>query len=138
MGRMMVVLWAVLILVAAGMAYVRLAPSDVARWHRMPEVSGDKSFKSGVIRQVKAGPEGLARIEAIIRGTPRTRVLAGSLGEGMITYVTRSRVMGFPDYTTVQKAGDILTIYARLRFGRSDLGVNGARVEGWLARLQAR
>jgi len=135
---MMMVLWAVLAVAVAGMAYVRLAPSDPARWHRMPEVSGDKTFKSGVIRQVEAGPEGLARLDAIIRDTPRTRGLAGSVGEGLATYVTRSRVMGFPDYTTVQQAGDTLTIYARLRFGRSDLGVNSARVEGWLARLQAR
>jgi len=134
----MVVLWAVLAVAVAGLAYIRLAPSDVARWHRMPEVNGDKSFKSGVIRQVAAAPEGLARIDAIIRDTPRTRVLAGSVREGKITFVTRSRMMGFPDYTTVQQAGGILEIYARSRFGRSDLGVNRARVEGWLARLQAR
>ena len=138
MGRLMMVLWAVLAVAVAGMAYVRLAPSDPARWHRMPEVSGDKRFNSGVIRQVSAGPEGLARLDAIIRDTPRTRVLAGSVGEGMVTYVTRSRVMGFPDYTTVRQADDMLEIYARLRFGRSDLGVNRARVEGWLGRLQAR
>jgi len=138
MGRMMVVLWVLLGLAVAAMAYVRLAPSDVARWHRMPEVSGDKSFKSGVIRQIAAGPEGLARLDAIIRDTPHTRVLAGSVDEGMITYVTRSRVMGFPDYTTVQKVNGTLELHARSRFGRSDLGVNRARVEGWLGRLQAR
>lgn len=138
MGRMTVVLWAVLVVAVAAMAYVRLAPSDMARWHRMPEVSGDKSFKSGVIRVVPAGAEGLARLDAIIRATPRTRDLAGSVGEGMVTYVSRSRVMGFPDYTTVRQVGDRLEIYARSRFGRSDLGVNGARVEGWLGRLQAR
>ncbi|GAA6199052.1 DUF1499 domain-containing protein [Aquicoccus sp. SU-CL01552] len=138
MGRMMVVLWVLLGLAVAGMAYVRLAPSNPARWHRPPDVNSDKTFKSGVKRRLPAGPDGLARLDAIIRDTPRTRVLAGSPGEGMITYVTRSRVMGFPDYTTVQKVNGTLELYARLRFGRSDLGVNGARVEGWLARLQAR
>lgn len=138
MARMMLVLWAVLAVVVAGMAYVRLAPSDVERWHRMPEVSGDKSFKSGVIRRVTAGPEGLAPLDAVIRATPRTRVLAGSVDEAMITYVSRSRVMGFPDYTTVRQVSDALEIYARARFGRSDLGVNRTRVEGWLGRLQAR
>jgi len=50
----------------------------------------------------------------------------------MITYVTRSRVFGFPDYTTVRQAGPQLEIYGRLRFGRSDLGVNAARIDGWL------
>ncbi|WP_342635567.1 DUF1499 domain-containing protein [Antarcticimicrobium luteum] len=131
------VLWVLLALVVGGMLYIRLAPSDPARWHRAPEASVDKTFQSGVTRRVAAGPDGLARLDAIIRATPRTRMLAGTLGAGMVTYVTRSRVMGFPDYTTVQQVGDALEIYARSRFGRSDLGVNGARVEGWLAALEA-
>ena len=54
----------------------------------------------------------------------------------MITYVTRSRVFGFPDYTTVRQAGDTLEIHGRLRFGESDMGVNAARVDGWLERLR--
>ncbi|TDE35089.1 DUF1499 domain-containing protein [Antarcticimicrobium sediminis] len=123
----------VVVLVVAGLAFIRLAPSDPERWHRPLKVSADKTFKSGVTRRLPAGPEALARFDAIVRATPRTRVLAGSVGEGLITYVTRSRGMGFPDYTTVQQAGDVLEIYARSRFGRSDLGVNKARVEGWLA-----
>jgi uncharacterized protein (DUF1499 family) len=53
----------------------------------------------------------------------------------MVTYVTRSRVMGFPDYTTVRQAGDMVEIYGRLRFGKSDLGVNAARIDRWLRRL---
>ncbi|MDF1717187.1 MAG: DUF1499 domain-containing protein [Antarcticimicrobium sp.] len=135
---MMVVLWAVLAVAVAGLAYVRLAPSNPARWHRPPDVNSNKTFKSGVKRRLPAGPEGLVRLDAIVQATPRTRVLAGSLDDGMITYVTRSRVMGFPDYTTVQKVNGTLELHARSRFGRSDLGVNRARVEGWLGRLQAR
>ena len=45
--------------------------------------------------------------------------------------------MGFPDYTTVQLKDDRLMIWARLRFGRSDLGVNRRRVDRWLADLEA-
>ncbi len=127
----------VLTLVVVALGYIRLAPSDPARWHRPPEASADKSFKSGVKRRVTAGADGLARLDAIIRNSPRTRVLAGSVAEGMVTYVTRTKVMGFPDYTTVQQVGDDLELYARLRFGRSDLGVNKARVEGWLTALEA-
>jgi uncharacterized protein (DUF1499 family) len=77
----------------------------------------------------------LATLDRIIRDTPRTRWLAGSVQEGMVTYVTRSRVMGFPDYTTVRQAGDMVEIYGRLRFGKSDLGVNAARIDRWLRRL---
>ena len=134
---MVVVLWVLLALVVGVMGYIRLAPSDPARWHKGPQVTEDADLPHGVKRLVAAGPEGLSRLDAIIRATPRTKLLAGSVAEGMVTYVSRTKWMGFPDYTTVQQQGDRLKIYGRLRFGRSDLGVNRARVEGWLAALKA-
>ena len=135
MKRMTVAILAVLCLVAGGLAYVRLAPSDVGRWHKMPDSVVPGDFAGGVLRIVDAGPEGLVRLDALVRDTPRTQVLAGSLAQGMLTYVTRSAFFGFPDYTTVRQRGAHLEIYARLRFGRSDLGVNRARVEQWLSAL---
>jgi uncharacterized protein (DUF1499 family) len=85
--------------------------------------------------------EVLAALDAIARATPRTRVLAGSVAEGKITYVTRSAFWGFPDYTTVLavpvEGGAAPVIWARQRYGRGDLGVNRARVERWLAALAA-
>lgn len=113
-------------------AYVRLTPSDPDRWHSMPAAVTNRDTSGGAMRVVGAGQDGLARLNKIIRATPRTQVLAGSVEEGMITYVTRSRVFGFPDYTTVRQAGPQLEIYGRLRFGGSDLGVNAARIDGWL------
>jgi uncharacterized protein (DUF1499 family) len=56
--------------------------------------------------------------------------------KGAKLYVTRSAVFGFPDYTTLRRAGDQLEIYGRLRFGKSDLGVNATRIDGWLMRLR--
>ena len=56
----------------------------------------------------------------------------------MLTYITRSAAIGFPDYTTARQDGDQLVIWARQRFGRSDFGVNRRRVDGWLDALQAR
>ena len=126
----------VLIMLAMGAAlYVRLAPSDPARWHSMPEMVSNGDFRDGAARVVKAGENGLARLDRIIRDTPRSRVLAGSPDEGMITYVSRSRIFGFPDYTTVRQRGARLELYARQRFGLSDLGVNGARLDRWLEAL---
>lgn len=113
-------------------AYVRLAPSDPERWHSMPAAVTNRDTDGGAMRVVGAGQDGLTRLDRIIRATPRTDVLAGSVEAGMITYVTRSRVFGFPDYTTVRQAGPQLEIYGRLRFGHSDLGVNAARIDGWL------
>ena len=42
----------------------------------------------------------LARLDAIALQTPRTMRLDGSPEDGLITWVTRSAVFGFPDYTT--------------------------------------
>lgn len=126
---------ALVLLVAAlvgVMAFIRLAPSEPMRWHQMPDTITDRDLDGGAMRRA-AGD--LAALDAIIRDTPRTRVLAGSVEQGMVTYVTRSRVMGFPDYTTVRQNGDMLEIYGRLRFGRSDMGVNAGRIDGWLGRL---
>ena len=127
-----------IILVAAIVAllvFIRMAPSDPDRWHAMPDNVSDRDLDSGAMRTLEGD---LAALDAIIRDTPRTQVLAGSVSEGMITYVTRSRVFGFPDYTTVLQDGDMLQIHGRLRFGKSDLGVNAARIDGWLRQLQAR
>lgn len=129
------VLWALIAVIIALGAYVRFAPSDPTRWHVAPEGS-ERDFKVGVVRTVETGPDGLARLDVIARETPRTTVLAGSVNEGMITYITRTKVFGFPDYTTVEQDGGTLRIYARLRFGRKDFGVNRDRVTGWLALLQ--
>jgi hypothetical protein len=127
-----------IILVAAIVAllvFIRMAPSDPDRWHAMPDNVSDRDLDSGAMRTLEGD---LAALDAIIRDTPRTQVLAGSVSEGMITYVTRSRVFGFPDYSTVRQDGDMLQIHGRLRFGKSDLGVNAARIDGWLRQLQAR
>lgn len=93
-------------------------------------------MEGGALRVVQAGPDGLARLDKVARATARTRVLAGSVEEGMVTYITRSAVIGFPDYTTVRQEGDTLTLFARLRFGRSDFGVNAKRADAWLAAIQ--
>jgi len=145
------------LIVLGGMAYIRLAPSDPARWHVMaPPADGSVGGEpaSAGIDAVKEVPGGahamltvpdaapadvLARLDAIALATPRTRRLAGSPGDGMITWVTRSAVFGFPDYTTAAARADgavtTLTLHARQRFGRRDLGVNAARLRDWIARL---
>lgn len=125
------------VLIGLGL-YVRFAPSDPERWHRMPDMVRARDLEGGVMRAVEGGAGELQRLHEIIVGTVRTRVLAGSLDEGMITYVTRSRVFSFPDYTTVRQREGRIEIYGRLRFGASDLGVNGARIDGWLQSLAQR
>ncbi len=121
------------VFVAAGLAWVRLAPDDVARWHQLPEMIQDRDMEGGVMR---VAPGELADLDQIALSEPRTQVLAGSVEDAMVTYVTRSKVFGFPDYTTVAQRGEDLAVHARLRYGKSDMGVNNARVDRWLARLR--
>ncbi len=129
------VFWILILLVVAGLAWIRLAPSDPSVWNVDPQVTADQDLASGVRRRIAGSEETFEALHRIILETPRTEVLAGSPGEGRVTYVSRSKWMGFPDYTTVQFVEDHLELYARQRFGQSDMGVNKARVDGWLATL---
>ncbi len=132
---MKMALWLLIAVVIAVGGYIRLAPSDPTRWHVAPQ-GAERDMRRGVVRVVETGPDGLERLDAIARAAPRTTVLAGSVGEGMITYITRTKLFGFPDYTTAQQDAETLRIYARSRFGRKDFGVNRDRITQWLAVLQ--
>lgn len=136
----------VLIVLGFGL-FVRLAPSDPARWHVAPSpaspadcsvVAGEGDARATCTRP-DAPMQLLARLDEIAMATPRTTRLAGSPEEGRITWITRSALWGFPDYTTAEAApdgtGTRLTLHARLRFGSSDMGVNAARLRDWLSRL---
>ena len=98
-------------------------------------VTADQDLANGVRRRIPGGAEVMSALDRIILATPRTELLAGSVSDGRVTYVTRSKWMGFPDYTTLQLNDGSVELYARSRFGQSDMGVNKARVEGWLAQL---
>lgn len=128
--------WLLLAAIVAGLGFVRLAPSDPLDWNTQPELSEDKEFRGGVFRVIRTGPDGLERFHRIASHAPRTSVLAGGPDDGMVTYITRTQVLGFPDYTTAAQDGDLLKVYARLRFGRSDLGANKERINGWLAEME--
>ncbi len=132
----MTILYILIILVVGMLAYVRFAPSDPAKWHTPVTATEDKKFKGGAIRVVKGDADALAKIDAAARALPRTEVLAGSVAEGRITYVTRTASIRFPDYTTVELDGDTIKMFARLRFGRSDFGVNAARLKILVDALQ--
>jgi uncharacterized protein (DUF1499 family) len=135
-----IILGLVLVAVVAFAAYVRLAPSEPARWNTDPAAgaAGDNSHVAKVF--VPRPPaEALAAFDAVAMAEPRTRRLAGRVEDGRITYVSRSAFWGFPDYTTVAAIpdgdGTWLLIHARARFGQSDLGVNAARIGRWTAAL---
>ena len=129
---------AFLAVLAAYAAYVRLAPHDPARWHvAVGPGPAEEVAAGGYTLRRPAQTGDLAALDRIALATPRTFRLAGSPEAGRITWVTRSRVFGFPDYTTAELADGELRVTARLRFGLGDSGVNRARVRRWLAALDA-
>lgn len=140
--------WLLLMIVISGLIFIRVAPHDTTALHvppptgAMPDAPVVTSI-SGLFSQVFATqPDDLmARLNTVVLATPRTHALAGSVEEGMITYVTRSRAFGFPDYTTVQitatEQGSLATLYGRLRFGKLDFGVNSGRIRSWLGAVEA-
>lgn len=126
------------------LAAVRLAPSDPAVWHvAIAEVEKPASPNNWLLGDGGDGPAvtlplppeaAMARLREVALAWPRTVVLAEDVGR--ITFVTRTAVMGWPDYTTVEVTGDEgggsrVTLFARARFGHSDTGVNRARAEAW-------
>jgi uncharacterized protein (DUF1499 family) len=136
------------LLLGAAALWVRLAPSDPELWHVDPStVTGRNPRNSYLLApggdapavQVAMPPDQTAeRLASIALATPRTRVLAGQ--GTFVTYLTRSALWGFPDFTSVRILpsgdGSEVLVYARSRFGDGDAGVNRARVKRWLDTLQ--
>jgi uncharacterized protein (DUF1499 family) len=82
-----------------------------------------------------------AAFDAFAMAQPGVSRLKVSDDDLCVTYVQRSRIMGFPDYFSIRFLdmgdGDAgVAVYSRARYGQSDLGVNRARVEKWLAALE--
>ncbi|MEP3845021.1 MAG: DUF1499 domain-containing protein [Paracoccaceae bacterium] len=124
------------ILGVSGMIWFRVAPTDVDRWHVSIKDAESADHIFGVTRVIEGSSAKLEAFNASFLSEPRTEPLAGTVQDGHITYVTRSKFWGFPDYTTVQLVDDQLRIFARLRFGRSDLDVNRARIDRVLSILK--
>lgn len=81
--------------------------------------------------------------EELLAEAPRVRVLRRDVTNKQIDYVQRTRLMHFPDLITVRfipvdDTHATMAIYSRSIYGKGDMGVNRARVEGWLAQLKAR
>lgn len=131
--------WTVFTLaVIAGFGFIRFAPTDVARWHKPV---GDAESTNGAgwsARVIPASSDLLSDLHQGMLALERTELVAGSVTDGRLTYITRSKLVGFPDYTTIEQDGDQIKLYARLRFGRSDLGVNGKRLDGLIESVRAK
>lgn len=138
------ILIGVLALIGAVQIYVRFSPAQVDRWVISPneKTVGDYRYDDGflAVRVVDGdGVSFLRMFDQEMLGMPRTRRVATISGQNI--YESRSKLWGFPDYTTVSVAPlpgmeqSRAVIYGRLRFGKSDMGVNRKRIEYVLHRL---
>ncbi len=83
-----------------------------------------------------------AALRAVAAGQERTFLQAEDPATMEVRYVVRSAVLNFPDLIVAQvssRAEDssALVLYSRSLYGRSDLGVNRARIAAWIAALDA-
>lgn len=123
--------------IIAVLAFIRLAPSDPAKWNialnprpailAAPSPDAVVTLKGGAYMDLPASS--FAALKSIATTTPRTQILSQT--PDRITWITRSKLIGFPDYTTAQITPAGVTVYARLRFGGEDMGVNAARLTAW-------
>ena len=136
---MRIALWIaglLLVLAAAVALWVRLAPSDPARWHVDPATTPDPTtpnFARADRIVALPLPEVAARIAAVATTEGAVR-LAGD--DTHATWIARSRLMGYPDYIslrlTPEGEGTRIQALSRSRFGYGDQGVNAARLARWL------
>ncbi|RPE71626.1 uncharacterized protein DUF1499 [Pacificibacter maritimus] len=136
-GRMKVLILIPIVIIVALQAYIRLAPIHAKEWHVDP-FTAQPPQEGGVLDIFQTEVSSQAALEAyhaVALSTPRTKLLAGSVHEGRVSYVTRSLLWGFPDVTTIgaqpSETGSQIAMLARLRFGKGDMGVNGKRVAAW-------
>jgi uncharacterized protein (DUF1499 family) len=151
------ILLVLVLLVAGAMLYVRFAPLDAPTWHvdpvSAPTPETPNSFRvlapgstpgpQEMLSPVYAVPPAdlMQAFDRMALAQPRTERLAGTPdGAAHVTYVQRTALVAYPDYISVRAVpvGDgqsALVILSRSRFGKSDLGVNRARIAQWLEAL---
>ncbi len=145
-----------LFLAGVALTLVRFVPhTPLARWHVDPLTAPVPRTPNGwrvgpagtpgadaVAPVYRADAATLARtLDEMAQRQARTERIAGRPDELWMSYVQRSEVLRFPDYIAVRAIAlgpdrATLAIFSRARYGYSDLGVNRARVEAWLAALK--
>jgi uncharacterized protein (DUF1499 family) len=105
--------------------------------------SGLCAAKSDVAPPVFAvsAPELMKAFAKVIASEPLVTQVASDESGFNARYVQRTKIMRFPDTVNVRfiDLGDgrsTIALYSRSQLGESDFGVNRARIERWLGKLQ--
>jgi len=128
---------AALLLAFAGFAvWVRLAPTDPARWHLDP-ATAPRPTTPNWAEADRLSPLAPAQIAQAIATRARAEGATRIAGDDLFaTWEARSRLMRYPDYVTIRLApedgGTRIQAFSRARYGYGDGGVNAARLRRWL------
>ena len=128
-----------LALVAFIPLWIRFSPNPPDKWHIDPSL---KQVKNGRSYQ-KAFENVALDADSVFSVTPalndeRAKLIAGSADQGFVTYLLRTKRMGFPDFLSAKLENGVLFVYSRSRFGNaSDWGRNKRRVIAWKNKLDA-
>lgn len=148
MRTVFLLLMLVLGVVIAAAVFFRVVPMPADTWHVDPLTADAPDSPNFALLRGEDAPliavplaELAPRLDALAIAEGATAI-AGSAAEGYVSYVVRTPLMGYPDAISIrlvpegEGAATRLHIFSRSRFGHSDLGVNAARVDLWLAGLQ--
>jgi uncharacterized protein (DUF1499 family) len=89
-----------------------------------------------------AVPDMFRVVDRAVAGEPGLEQVSSDDAQGTLRYVQRSRVMHYPDTINVKvvalpDGSSAVLIYSRSQLGRSDLGVNRARIERWIGLIRS-
>ncbi len=142
--------WIILALIIGLILWVRVAPSDANQWHVDPETVEKGARPNQFLMRDGQDANSLvfdmppaelaANFNDVALSKPNVVVLDGDAKDLFVTYMQRTKLMAYPDYISVKVTPEEggksrLFVYSRSRFGRSDLGVNKARIQDWTAAL---
>lgn len=142
--RSIAIFLALILIAAVGAAvWFRMAPMPAETWHVDPATVSPPTTPNFELLTGAAAPrvpgsptEVMMRLDRAAK-SDRAERIAGDPADGFVTYVVRSRLMGFPDAVSIRlhPEGEMtrIDIFSRSRFGQSDMGVNGSRVARWIA-----
>jgi uncharacterized protein (DUF1499 family) len=130
-------------------AYIRLSKVEQSIWHLDPDsITNININNSFLLNYANKGTKtfnlevnALFNILNNIIINDNCEKVFGDINLGLITYVCRSKMFGFPDYVSINFKNlgvnkSSLSIFSRSRFGWYDFGKNKQRVQKWLTELK--
>ena len=145
---MKVLIYLVVFVLVVAALWIRFAPHDVDRWHvdpadaPEPQGNGWRIIGEDAPRFPGDFETVVSNLTDIALSEPRVRLLDGGEDEGLVTFVARSKWVGFPDYVTFKAVQEgektkVATV-SRARYPGSDWGTNRERLDRWFAELELR